>query len=99
MYVNASVIEFCISMAANFLPNLFSSYRFPEASSEGRTIRAMRLSASSSPTKRKVLIVGGARARFAGLRPMRFYAPREVAVAHRVGTIRAVVQHPLIESG
>jgi len=63
MYANSSIINFCISMAGSFLPNLFSVYQLPEPSAEGRTIKAMRLSAGASPTKRKVLILGGTHAR------------------------------------
>ena len=63
MYSTAAQIESAMSFAAIFLSNMFSRYRLPETSAEGRDIHAMRLHAGASTSRRPVLIVGGTHAR------------------------------------
>jgi murein tripeptide amidase MpaA len=62
-YLSASGIESCLVYLANAYPSLCQLIVLPEASAEGRTMRALKLGKGGGEGRHGVLLVGGLHAR------------------------------------
>lgn len=62
-YLSAAGIESCLQYLANTYPAITQLIVLPEASHEGRTIRALKIAHGSGPGRHGVLFLGGVHAR------------------------------------